>query len=420
MPSSSRIGPLAIGRLVIALGVLAAGLVAVLPHRDALMWQASIITGEGGHWLGGASIIFLFGWRWSWLHKLAVALTALGIALLFVPLVQAYQFAAPLPEALRAAFGEPLVTSTTHDPARPAPLVPVDLVFGVNAGEVIVDEHVYDVVDGHQLTLDLYRPQVEVGPKPVVVVIHGGGWTDGNKRQFTTLSRYLASRGYIVAKIAYRLAPGSRFPAPLEDLGSAIRYIKNLETTHGVDPTRFAFVGRSAGAQIAMLAAYTMADPAIRGAVSFYGPTELRWGYENPAKMEVVDSSFALEQYLGGPPATHGEQYDAAEPGQFATAASPPTLLIHGLRDEHVARFHAESLSGRLSDLGVPHFIVEMPWATHGCDYIFSGPCGQVTTYAVERFLGSVLRGAPTTNVRETTPLPTPTRSAPPPLEPSA
>ena len=392
---TNRVGPLAYGRLALALMVLATGLVAVVPHGDARMWQASVIVGEGGHWLGTASVILLLGWRRSWLHKVSIAPTIVGIGLLFTPLMQAYRVAAVLPDALLAAFGKPPATSTTAAPAREAPLVPLDLLFGVYAGDVVADEHIYDVVDGQRLALDLYRPRYEVGPRPVVMVIHGGGWTDGDKRQFATLSRYLAARGYVVANVGYRLAPDSQFPAPLEDLVSAIQYIKDLETTHGVDPTRFAFIGRSAGGQIALLAAYALEEPAIQGVVSFYGPTELRWGYENPAKASIIDSSFALEQYLGGPPATHGEQYDAAEPVRFATSTSPPTLLFQGLRDEHVARFHAESLSAHLRDVGAPHLVVTMPWATHGCDYLFSGPCGQISTYAVEQFLGAVLRGPP-------------------------
>ena len=71
--------------------------------------------------------------------------------------------------------------------------------------------------------------------------------------------------------------------------------------------------------------------------------------------------------------------------------STPPTLFLQGLRDEHVSPFHAEFVSARLIDAGVPHAVVRLPWATHGCDYIFSGPCGQVATYAVERFLGAVL-----------------------------
>ncbi len=393
MSPSRSVNLLAVGRLALALVVLAAGLVAVVPHRDALMWRASVIASEGGHWLAVASVVLLFGWRRSGLHKASVVLAIIGIVLLVTPVMQAYRVAATLPDALHAAFGEPRVISTTEAVPRSAPLVAMDLVFGASAEEVIADEHVYDVVSDQHLTLDLYRPRFGVDPRPVIMVIHGGGWTDGDKRQFATLSRYLAARGYVVANVAYRLAPDSRFPAPLEDLVSAIQYVKDLETTHGVDPTRFAFLGRSAGGQIALLAAYTLEDPAIRGVVSFYGPTELRWGYENPAKMAVVDSSFALEQYLGGPPATHGEQYDAAEPGRFATTTSPPTLLLYGLRDEHVAPFHAESLSAQLGDMDVPHMLLQMPWATHGCDYLFSGPCGQISTYAVEQFLGAVLRG---------------------------
>ena len=222
---TNRVGPLAYGRLALALVVLAAGLVAVVPHGDARMWQASVIVGEGGHWLGTASVILLLGWRRSWLHKVSIALTIVGIGLLFTPLMQAYRVAAVLPDALLAAFGEPPATSTTAAPAREAPLVPLDLLFGVYAGDVVADEHIYDVVDGQRLALDLYRPRYEVGPRPVVMVIHGGGWTDGDKRQFATLSRYLAARGYVVANVGYRLAPDSQFPAPLEDLVSAIQYI---------------------------------------------------------------------------------------------------------------------------------------------------------------------------------------------------
>ena len=244
-----------------------------------------------------------------------------------------------------------------------------------------------------ELSLDLYRPPHAEGRLPVVIVVHGGGWTDGDKRQLPDLNEYLASRGYVVASVDYRLAPRWSFPAPQDDVASAIQYVKDLEHTHGLDPTRIALVGRSVGGQIAALTAYANADPSIRGVVSFYGPFALRWGYANPARPGVVDSSGILDLYLGGPPSTHGEQYDAAEPSRFVTSASPPTLFIQGLRDEHVSPFHAEFVSDRLLEAGVPHHIVRMPWATHGCDYIFSGPCGQVSTYAVEYFLSTVLRG---------------------------
>ena len=270
------------------------------------MWQTSIILAEWGHWLGLLSVFLLLRWTRSWLHGASAMLTLVGMVLLLVPLVRAYESAATLTASLHATFGIPTTISTTDAPPRPQPLVASDLLFGVSAGDVIVDEHVYDVVDGERLTLDLYRPKVGVESRPVVMVIHGGGWAGGTKREFTTLSRYLAARGYVVANIDYRLAPAWKFPTPQDDLRTAIQYVKNLETTHGVDPTRMALLGRSSGGQIALLEAYTSTDSAIRGVVSLYGPAALRWGYHNPAEKGIIDSGRVLEDYLGGPPATHG------------------------------------------------------------------------------------------------------------------
>ena len=54
--------------------------------------------------------------------------------------------------------------------------------------------------------------------------------------------------------------------------------------------------------------------------------------------------------------------------------------------------FHADLVSAKLIEQGVPHMVLRMPWATHGCDYVFSGPCGQISTFAIEQFLGAVLR----------------------------
>lgn len=393
MSQRNNVGVAAFGRLLCGAVVCAAGLIAVVPPETSLMWRSSVVLAEWGHWLGLLSTLLLMRWRRSWLHGTAATLTMVGIVMLFTPLARAYLVAAPLPTALHEAFGVPTTISVTDAPPRPRPLVVSDLLLGVSAGEVLVDEHVYDVVDGENLTLDLYRPTVGVESRPVVMVIHGGGWTDGSKREFPELNRYLAARGYVVASLDYRLAPRWRFPAPQDDLTSAIQYVKDLETTHAVDPTRIALLGRSVGGQIALLGAYTSTDPAIRGVISMQGPTAMRWGHANPAKERVVDSAAALEDYLGGPPSTHGEQYDAAEPARFVTRDSPPTLIFQSLRDEHVAPFHADLVSARLIEDGVSHLVVRMPWATHGCDYVFSGPCGQISTFAIEQFLGATLRG---------------------------
>ena len=368
------------------------GLVAVLPQPTALIWQVSVLISEWGYWLAAPALLLLIGWRRSSGHAAAAVLAIGGAALLLSPIAQAVAISRSLPAALIDRFGAPAPPSEFADRARPAPLVGTDLLLGVHSAEVVVDEHVYDVVDGEELRLDLYRPKFAQGALPIVVMIHGGSWMSGDKRDLPALNESLAARDYVVAAITYRLAPRSRFPAPQEDVSAAVAYLKGLTDTHGVDPDRIALVGRSAGGQIALLAGYATDDPAIRGVVSFYGPAALRWGYENPAKEAVVDSSGILETYLGGPPETHGDQYDAAEPARFVTASAPPTLFIQGLRDELVSPFHAEFVSSRLIKEDVPHYILRFPWAAHGCDYVFRGPCGQISTFAVEWFLGAIFR----------------------------
>ena len=390
---SGAAGPGSWGRIVCGACVAAAGLVAVAPHPTNFIWQASVLLSEWGHWLAVLALLLLPGWRRSRTDAIGALAAVLGILLLLSPVARARTLNGTLPDVLDRAFGPPPGNSPTTQPVRPAPLVLADLLFGVSSDDVLVDEHVYAVVENEQLTLDLYRPAFAEGTLPVVIAVHGGGWVGGDKRDLPELYEYLASRGYVVASMAYRLAPRWKFPAAQEDVTAAIRYVRDLAHTHSLDPQRIALLGRSAGAQIALLAAYTAADPAIRGVVSFYGPFALRWGYDNPAKAGVVDSSGLLETYLGGPPDTHGEQYHAAEPARFVTPETPPTLFIQGRRDEHVSPFHAEFVSSRLIDAGVRHAIVSLPWATHACDFVFSGSCGQISTYAVERFLGAILRG---------------------------
>ena len=93
---------------------------------------------------------------------------------------------------------------------------------------------------------------------------------------------------------------------------------------------------------------------------------------------------------MGGSPTRVEQAYFDASPINFVSAGSPPTLLIHGLLDEQVPADQSARLDDRLQQAGVKHLYVKLPWATHACDTSFVGPCGQITTYAVERFLDAV------------------------------
>jgi dipeptidyl aminopeptidase/acylaminoacyl peptidase len=99
-----------------------------------------------------------------------------------------------------------------------------------------------------------------------------------------------------------------------------------------------------------------------------------------------------LEEFLGGPPAATGNRYDEASPLSYVDSGSPPTLLIHGEGDELVFTENVRRLDAQLTAATRPHVLITLPWATHGCDYFIAGPCGQIVTYAVERFVAAVTR----------------------------
>ena len=157
-----------------------------------------------------------------------------------------------------------------------------------------------------------------------------------------------------------------------------------------IDTNNFVLLGRSAGAQIAMLAAYTMHDKSIKGVIDFYGPADMVWGYSLPASPLVMDSRGVMERYLGGKYKDVPKNYFASSPIEFVDRQSPPTLIIHGANDVLVAYEHSNRLSKKLKENSVKHFWLQLPWATHGFDYNLNGPGGQLSTYAVTRFLQAV------------------------------
>jgi acetyl esterase/lipase len=362
------------------------------------LWQVSIAATEGGHWLALAALIPAIPRRGQGIGGKLGGLMCLGACALFaLPIVTAQQLGKDLPATLESSFGKDVRERGRYaEEMRPEPFIVADLLSPVRSRPVRLEERVFSTPDGEKLTLDVFRPGYEHGPLPGVLVIHGGSWQNGSSREFLPLNGYLAARDYVVASINYRLAPKWRFPAGRDDVLAAIAYLKVYAGQIGMDPTRLVLLGRSAGGQLALLAAYTAGEPAIRGVVSIYGPTDLRFGYEHPARPQLIDTKHVLETYLGGSPQSQNDAYYAASPINFVAASSPPTLLIHGLHDGHVSPEEPTRLDARLQEAGVKHLFLRLPWATHGCDWSFNGPCGQLTTYAVEGFLERVTRVQPT------------------------
>jgi hypothetical protein len=155
------------------------------------------------------------------------------------------------------------------------------------------------------------------------------------------------------------------------------------------------------------MAAYTRGDSAIRGVVDFYGPTDQKWGWDNPADPRVYNSAETLRAFLHGDPASVPEAYRTSSPLNFVSVHSPPTLMIHGRLDPLVSVRQSARLDSALrsvflparrmiiSPTEYPDLFIQLPWGTHGCDYIFNGPCGQISTFAIERFVAAITGGTP-------------------------
>jgi acetyl esterase/lipase len=216
--------------------------------------------------------------------------------------------------------------------------------------------------------MDVYLPQGRnTSTTRVLIMIHGGGWTQGDKSDFTayvdTLKRRLP--GFAIFNINYRLATGSAnfFPAQENDVKAALDFIYSKRNEFAISD-KYVLLGASAGGHLALLQAYKYTTPVkIKAVVDFFGPTELVDMYNNPVNPLVP---LLLFQVTGGNPVTHSTLYLQSSPLNFITAQSPPTIILHGGADIVVAPSQSVLLKNQLQTQGVIHQYVFYPAENHG------------------------------------------------------
>src|SRR5689334_19252207 len=114
---------------------------------------------------------------------------------------------------------------------------------GAPGGVTVKQDVTYRTVDGEQLGLDVYQPAKKGQNRPAVVVVHGGGWSAGDKSLFAQQSNQLAERGFVAFSINYRLAPAHPYPAAVEDVEAAVAWVRTHAKEYGVDPKRVGALG---------------------------------------------------------------------------------------------------------------------------------------------------------------------------------
>lgn len=255
-----------------------------------------------------------------------------------------------------------------------------------------------DVAMGESVSADVWEG-AGPAPRPAVFVVHGGSWRSGDKGEAEHVSAAMAEAGYTVFDLRYRLADAHPWPAGTEDVRCAMAAAAAGSTRFGVDPARFAVLGRSAGGQLALDAAWTAGPacglpvPALRAVVSLYGVTDLAWAHDHPYEPDVVDGVAATELYMRGTPDEARERYDLASPLFRARADRPPTLLVHGLWERCVRPENSSRLAAALEQRGAPVQLLLIPFAEHGFDIRRGGIGEQLSRGVLLDFLDRTLGG---------------------------
>lgn len=265
----------------------------------------------------------------------------------------------------------------------------------------LLENITYRVIDNEKLQLDVYQPaNISTGDNtklaPALLVIHGGGWQAGNRREVNEFNRYMATKGWVVFAVDYRLAPRYTYPAPQEDITCALAFIAEKGRQYHADVNHLAIVGRSAGGSLALTAAYNPKPvgecaakvPPVRAVVAFYPPTDLSDPrHANNRSLINKGQTSLVESHMGGTLAQLPEQYKTASPITYAANKVPPTLLLQSGHDQYDLATQAQTLADKLRANGNPVVLLKLPWAGHAFDVVFEGISNQPALYYTQRFL---------------------------------
>jgi acetyl esterase/lipase len=252
---------------------------------------------------------------------------------------------------------------------------------------------------GSRARLDVYRAKdVELTRAPVLIQVHGGGWTIGDKsQQGLLLMNRMAARGWVCVAMNYRLAPKHPFPAQIEDVKRAIAWTRKHIASYGGDPSYLVITGGSAGGHLASLAALTPAveeyqpgfedaDTSVSACVPFYGVYDLGGITGDKAALEMRDYYLGPRVFRKDPKKDLTE-FELASPISHVVPDAPDFFVIHGAHDGLVSVQQARAFVERLRAVstGVVTYL-ELPGTQHAFE-VFSSIRSQQIVRAVERWL---------------------------------
>jgi acetyl esterase/lipase len=231
----------------------------------------------------------------------------------------------------------------------------------------------YAKVAGEELQLDVASPKGLDHPVPAIVVIHGGGWMGGKRQSMTDFAKQVAAHGYVAPTISYRLAPKHPFPAQIEDVKCAVRYLRAHAKELNIDPQRVGATGISAGAHLSMmLGVMDSADgmegdggnadqpSKVQAVVSYVGPVNLVIDNYTETQTQI------LTAFLQGPPKEKVADCRRASPITYINKGDAPMLCFFGTNDPLISYDQAFQITTALDNAEVPGRVELLLGASHG------------------------------------------------------
>jgi acetyl esterase/lipase len=228
----------------------------------------------------------------------------------------------------------------------------------------------YAEIDGYELLLDIYLPEDSEGPSPVVLWVHGGGWSSGDKYAAKNPARYFTAEGYAVASVNYRLTKEEVFPAQIHDIKAAIRWLRANEEEYNLNTEKIAAAGSSAGGHLAALLGTTNGNEELEGTigddldyssdvqavVDLFGPTDFLSMKDDcvGVREDEYDESNSPESNLIGCALYECEELaNQASPITYVSSDDTSFLIIHGDLDITIPPIQSDRFYQELVNAGV-------------------------------------------------------------------
>jgi acetyl esterase/lipase len=254
-------------------------------------------------------------------------------------------------------------------------------------------DQVYSYAGGAARMADVFVPSRGDAPFPVVIWLHGGGWRFGDRHLAPDLARFAQRSGLAVVSIDYRLSDEVKFPAPVEDVKTAVRWVRSVASRFGFDGRNMGLWGSSAGAHLAACAALSSENEflseehpglssAAQAVVDGYGPTNLGRIDEHRSSVRLVgnDAETVLvggilpagdpdsfeSRLIGAPLSKAPRLVELADPVHYVRSGSPPFLILHGQADTLIPADQSRYIFEALRDAGCDATLVLFQNLKHG------------------------------------------------------